>query len=183
MKNLLLFEFLVLNFAAVISPSVFLNNSEFVNAVATQPIVGTPDLRFGIELQFDGPKLEAIVCMLNTVHSLLMLGFRDFLGSMGKASWAFPDHRQVGVVITPSEQGGRIPLRFVIWGLSQGAARMIQMGHFQAVTFALLCTCSLLPACPNPTQFEAIGIFSVEQGVEQFAVPYPDRQLVFRLRT
>lgn len=152
MKSLLLylFELLVPTSAAVFSPLVFLNTSEIGGIVVNRPVAGTPDPRFKIEAYFDGPKLPLISCLINTVEILVILGLRDFSGSMGKKSWKFDDYPHVGFIVSPRTKGGRIETRFVIWGLSQGAAHMIHLIRFQAVTFALSCTYLLLSFFPDP---------------------------------
>ena len=149
MKSLLLclFASLVFTSAAVISPLTSLNTSETIDAVATRPVAGTPDPRFTIEAYFNGPKLPMISCLMSTVESLVMLGLQDFSGSMGAVIWKLDDYPEVGVVISPRALRGRIETRFVIWGLSLGAAYMIHLIRFQTVTFTLFCTYSLLFSC------------------------------------
>lgn len=155
MKILLLslYKFLVLTSAAVISPLVFLNTS---HNVANRPFIGVPDPRFKIEVSFDGPKLPLISCLMNTVKFLVVLGSQDFSGSMEQMVWKLDDYPEVGMVIWPRTEGGRIERRFVIWGLSQGAAHMIHLIRFQTVTFTLSCTYSLLFS-PTQTYLEAAG--------------------------
>ena len=150
MKILLLslYKFLVLTSAAVISPLVFLNTS---HNVANRPFIGVPDPRFKIEVSFDGPKLPLISCLMNAVEFLVFLGSQDFSGSMEQMVWKLDDYPEVGMVIWPRTQGGRIERRFVIWGLSQGAAHMIHLIRFQTVTFTLACTYSLLLISPTQT--------------------------------
>ena len=152
MKPLLLplCNFVALISAAVISPLVFLNATEDLNTVADRPIIGSPDPRFKIGVSFDGPRLPLISCLMNTIDLLVILGLQDFSGSMEEASWKFDDYPEVGLFISPRMKGGRIELPFVIWGLSQGAAHMIHLNRFQAVTFTLMCTYSLLLAFPSP---------------------------------
>lgn len=161
-----LFEFLSLTSAAVISPLVFLNTSESVNAVATQPIIENPDPRFKLEVRFDGPKLPLISCLMNTVEILMILGLQDFSGNMEKIAWKFDDYPHVGMVISPITQGGRIERRFAIWGLSQGVAHMIDLNRWQAVTITLSCTCPLLFLFPTQTNSEVVGpgLFKMEGG-------------------
>lgn len=53
-------------------------------------------------------------------------------------------------------EGGRIGLRFVIWGLRHGSAHMIRLIRFQAVTFTLLCTSLLLLFFPNPDRISKL---------------------------
>lgn len=152
MKLLLLplCNFIVLISAAAISPLVFLNTTEDLNTVADRPIIGSPDPRFKIEVSFDGPKLPLISCLMNIVDFLVILGLQDFSGSMEKVSWKLDDYPEVGMFISPRMEGGRIERRFIIWGLCQGAALMIRLIRFQAVTFTLLCTYSLLLIFPDP---------------------------------
>lgn len=143
------FQFLVLTSAAVISPLVFLNTSGIVNTAANGPVVGTLDPRFQIEVSFDGPRFPLISCLMNIVDILLILGLQDFARSMGRVAWKFDNYPEVGMVVSPIPEGGRIERRFVIWGLSQGAAHMIHLIRFQAVTFILSCMYSLLLFFPD----------------------------------
>lgn len=162
--KLLLFplcNFVVLILAATISPLVFLNTSENLNPVADRPIVGIQDPRFKIEVSFDGPRLPLISCLMGTVELLVTLGSRDFSGSIEEVAWKLDDYPEVGMVISPKKEGGRIELRFVIWGLSQGAAHMIHLIRFQAVVFTLLCMCSLLLFFPDPCVSSSWGTFAI----------------------
>ena len=148
-----LFEFVSLASATVISPLVFLNTSESVNPVTTQPIIGNPDPRFKLEVYYHGPKLPFVSCLMNTVEILMILGLEDFSGDMEKVASKFDNYPHVGTVISPITEGGRIERRFAIWGLSQGAAHMIHLNRFQAATFVLSCTYSLLFFIPNANNF------------------------------
>ncbi len=147
---LYLFEFLVMSSAAVISPLISLNTSEIMNTVANWPVVGTPDPRFRIEAYFDGPKVPPISCLMNTVNFLVILGLQDFSGRMGQAAWKLDDYPEVGMIVSPRTEGGRIETRFAIWGLSQGVVHMIRLIRFQAVTFTLFCMYSLLSFFRDP---------------------------------
>lgn len=166
-----LFEFLSLTSAAVISPLVFLNTTESVNPVATQPIIGNPNPRFKLEAYFNGPRLPLVSCLMNTVEILMILGLEDFSGNMEKVAWKFGDYPHVGMVISPITDGGRIERRFAIWGLSQGAAHMIHLNRFQAVTFTLSCTCSLLFFFPTQTGLEIVGLVLSKGGRDLISFP------------
>ena len=146
----LLFYLIIPTSAAVIPPLVSLNISGLASTAANGPAVGTPDPRFQIEASFEGPKLPLISCLMSAVELLMTLGMQDFSGSMGKAAWNLDSYPQVGMVISPITYGGTIEHRFVIWGISQGAAHMIHLIRFQAVTFTLSCKCSLPLFFPNP---------------------------------
>lgn len=132
-----LFHFLVLTSAAVIAPLVPLNTSEIVRDRANRPAVRTPDPRFRFDASFNGPKLPLVSTLQNTVDFLMLLGLEDFSGSMEGMAWKAEDYPEVGMVISPSTDRERIEIRFVIWGLSQGAAYMIHLNRFQAITFTL----------------------------------------------
>ena len=170
-----LFEFLSLTSAAVVSPLVFPNTSESVNTVATQPIIGDPEPSFKLEAYFNGSKLPFVSCLINIVDTLMILGLEDFSGNMEKVTWNFDDYAQVGMVISPIEEGGSIERRFAIWGLSQGAAQMIHLRRFQAVTFTLLCTCLLLFFFTTRTSLETVGLglFWGVGGGPPYIVPSP----------
>lgn len=157
-----LFHFLVLTSAAVIAPLVPLNTSEIVRDRANRPAVRTPDPRFRFDASFNGPKLPLVSTLQNTVDFLMLLGLEDFSGSMEGMAWKAEDYPEVGMVISPSTDRERIEIRFVIWGLSQGAAYMIHSNRFQAITFTLSCTFSLLSFTPNPdvSWLEAAGHLS-----------------------
>lgn len=187
MKSLLLFPviILVLTSAAIISPLVLLNTSDIVNTVVNRPVVGAPDPRFSIEASFNGPKLPPISCLMNSVEILVVLGLRDFSGSMEEVAWKLDEYPEVGMVISPSTESGRIELRFVIWGLSQGAAQMMNLIRFQAVTFTLLCMCSLQLFFPDPDVFRSCGTYlgsgacfplSIQSLIFSFG-PNPERSL------
>ena len=147
---LYLFEFLVTSSAAVISPLISPNTSEILNTLANWPVVGTPDPRFRIEPYFDGPKFPPISCLMSTVQFLMTLGLQGFSGSMEQVAWYIDDYPEVGMVVSPRTEGGRIERRFVIWGLSQGVIHMIRLIRFQAVTFTLFCMYSLLSFFRDP---------------------------------
>ena len=141
-----LFRFLAFTSAAITSP-LFLNDSEIVNTAAH---VGTIDPRFTIEAYFNGPKLPLVSCLVSTVDFLVVLALQDFSGSMGEAAWKIDDYPEVGIVVAPGTEGGRIEVRFVMWGLRLGAAYMIRLIRFQAVTFTLSCRYLLPLFFPNP---------------------------------
>ena len=151
MRNLFLYLFglFALTSAAVATPLVPLNESEIVNTVANQPVVGSPDPRFKIEAHFDGPKLPPISCLMNTIAILMILGLENFFRSMEATAWVLDDYPEVGMEVSPSTEDGDIENRFVIWGLSHGAAHMIHLRRFQAVTFTLYCTYLQLLFLPN----------------------------------
>ncbi|CAF9919866.1 hypothetical protein IMSHALPRED_004743 [Imshaugia aleurites] len=128
-----LLRFLALTSAANTSP-LLLNDTEVVNTAAH---VGAIDPRFTIEAYFNGPKLPLVSCLVSTVDFLVVLALQDFSGSMGEAAWKIDDYPEVGIVVAPGTVGGRIEVRFVMWGLRQGAAHMIRLIRFQAVTFTL----------------------------------------------
>lgn len=146
---LYLFGFFALTPAAVATPLVPLNDSELVNTVANQPVVGSPDPRFKIEARFDGPKLPPISCLMSTMDLLMRLGLQNFLGSIEATTWILDDYPEVDIVVSPSTEDGEIENRFVIWGLGHGAAHMIHLRRFQAVTFTLYCTYLLLLFFPD----------------------------------
>ena len=138
-----LFEFLVLTLAATTSPFVLLNTSQYVDTVATRPVLETADPRLTVEVKFDGPKFPLISCLMSTVEFLAFLGSKDFSGSMEKVTWKLGRYYEFGIVVAPSTVGGSIERRFVIWGLSLGVDYLIHENHFQAVNFTLLCRSSL----------------------------------------
>ena len=138
--RLYLFEFLLLTSAAVATPFVLSNSSEVANAVAKRPVVGRPDLRFKIQIHWDGRKFPLISCLMNTVEFLGILGLEDFFGSIEQVAWKLDDYPEVGMIVSPSTEGGIIERRFVIWGLSQGVTHMIHSKRFETVTFTLSCT-------------------------------------------
>ena len=135
-----LFQFLLLTSAAVTTPFVLSNTSEVANAVAEWPVVGRPDLRLKIQIQWDGRKFPLISCLMNTVEFLGILGMGDFLGRIEQLAWKLEEYPEVGIIVSPSTEGGRIERRFVIWGLSQGVAHMIHSKRFETVTITLSCT-------------------------------------------
>ena len=143
--HLYLLGFLVFNAAAAVtSPFVLPNTSEISSGtVANGLAVGNPDPQFKVEVSYEGYKIPLFSCLMNTVEFLLVLGSEDFMGSMTKKSWKAEDYPEVGVVISPSREGGVIGRRFVIWGLWRGVARMMHLNRFETATFTLLCTYSL----------------------------------------
>ena len=141
--HLYLFEFIVLTLASATRPFVPLNTSRDVDTVATRPALETPDPRFKVELQFDGPKFPFISCVMSTVEFLAFLGSEDFSGSMEKVTRKLGRYREFGLVVAPSTVGGSIERRFVIWGLGLGVDYLINENHFQAANFTLLCRYSL----------------------------------------
>lgn len=146
---LYLLEFLALTSVAAANPFVFPNTSNLANTVANQTGVGSPDPRFKIEVDFRRPIIPLISCLMSTVQFLAILGLEDFRGSMEKFVWKIGNYPEVGMIVSPSREGGIIERRFVIWGLSQGVAHMIRLTRFQAVTFTLSCECSLRRLIPG----------------------------------
>lgn len=143
--HLYLLGFLVFNAAAAVTgPFVLPNTSEFSSGtVANGLAVGTSDPQFKVEVSYKGYKIPLFSCLMNTVEFLLVLGSKDFIGGMPKESWKGEDYPEVGVVVSPSREGGVIERRFVIWGLQRGVARMMHLNRFETATFTLLCTYSL----------------------------------------
>lgn len=157
-----MFEFLSLTSAAVISPLSFLNASESINPVGTQPVVENPDQRFKTEVFFMAPRLPLISCLVNTVEFLMILGLQEFSGEMGEVAWKLNEYPHVGMVVTPLTEDGRIERRFVVWGLGAGVARMIHLNRFQAATFILSCTYTLLFSFSIQTTLEVLGLVFLE---------------------
>lgn len=151
MNNLYLYllEFLALTSVAAANPFVSSNTSNLANTVANQTGVGIPDPRFHIEMDFRRPIIPLISCLMNTVQFLAILALEDFWGSTEKFSWKLSNYPEVGMIVSPNREGGRIERRFVIWGLSEGVADMIRLTRFQAVTFALSCEYSLRRLIPG----------------------------------
>lgn len=138
-----LFKFLILTLAANTSPFVLLNTRQYVDTVATRPVLETADPRLTVEVKFDGSKFPLISCLMSTVEFLAFLGSKDFSWSMEKVTWKLGRYDEFGIVVAPSTVGGSIERRFVIWGLSLGVDYLIHENHFQAVSFTLLCRSSL----------------------------------------
>ena len=159
MTNLVcyLFEFLILTSATAISPVVFFNSTKVVDPLANRPVVGSPDPRFKTEVSFNGPRLPLISCLMNTVEFLMIFALQDFSGNTKEVAWKLDEYPEVGMVISPSTEDRTIEIRFVVWGLSQGAAQMIHLNRWQAVTFTLSCTYSLLLFFPTQMTFESGG--------------------------
>ena len=157
-----MFGFLNLTTAAIISPLNLLNTSENVNPVAEWPGVGHLDGRFKTETFFMGPKLPLISCLVNTVEFLMILGLRDFSGSMEAVAWKLDEYPQVGMVVTPLTEDGKIERRFVVWGLGEGVAHMIHLNRFQAVTFILSCTYALTFSFSTQTTLEVVRLIPLE---------------------
>lgn len=130
--------------AAVTTPLVLPNTSEISSGtVANGLAVGNPDPQLKVEVSYEGYKLPLFSCLMNTVGFLLVLGSKNFMGSMAQESWKSKDYPEVGVVVSPSREGGFIQRRFVIWGLWRGIARMIHLNRFETAIFTLSCTYSL----------------------------------------
>lgn len=141
---LYLLGFLISNAAAAVTtPLVLPNTSELSSGTLANQLAGgdtVPD--FLVEVSYQGYKVPLFSCLMNTVEFLRVLGSKDFMGSMPKESWKTNDYPQVGVVVSPSRQGGVIQRRFVIWGLWRGMTRMMHWNRFETATFTLACTCS-----------------------------------------
>lgn len=143
--HLFLLGFLVFNAAAAVTtPLVLPNTSEIASGtVANGLAVGNPDPQFKVEVSYDGYKIPLFSCLMNTVEYLHVLVLKDFMGSMPKESWKNNNYPEVGVVVSPSREGGIIKRRFVIWALRRGVTRMMHLNRFETATFILLCTYSL----------------------------------------
>ena len=155
MLNLYLYllGFLVFASVAVTNPLALLNTSHVAGDAADQPLVGSPDPRFSVEVHFAGPKLPLISCLMSTVDFLVVLGSQDFWGSTKGVSWKLANYPELGMFVSPRSEGGEIERRFVIWGLGQGIGQMIRLNRFQAATFALSCTYF---GSSSPTQTPAL---------------------------
>ena len=150
--HLYLFELLTLTSATITTPLVFLNTSE-----VTATLVGAPDRRFRIAVNYDGPKFPLISCLMNTVGFLEVLGSYDFMGDMEEVSWKSQKYPEVGMTISPSADSETIERRFAIWGLSQGVADMIHQLRFQTAVFTLYCMCPLQSFFSTQASLKATG--------------------------
>ena len=146
---LYLLSFLVFSSAAVTTPFLLLNTSEVLADTVVNRL-DAPDPKFKVAIHYEGLRFPLFSCLMNTVEFLLILGSKDFTGSMTRVSWKTGDYPHVGMILTPSTESRRIERRFVIWGLSQGVAQMIKLNRFQTVTFTLSCTYSLQLFLPSP---------------------------------
>ena len=152
MQNLhfYLLGFLFFASAAITTPLLSLNASRDAVTVAEASMIGTPDPRFHVNVQFEGSKFPFISCLMNSVYFLYTIGSEDFSGQMSRVSLKQDDYPEVGMVVFPRTIDGTIERRFVIWGLSQGVAQMIRLNRFQAASFILMCTYLFRMLFPDP---------------------------------
>ena len=155
--HLYLFELLAVTSATITTPLVFLNTSEVAATLVSPASLGTPDRRFRVQVNFDGPKFPLISCLMNTVGFLEYLGNQDFLGSTEEVSWKSQKYPEVGMTISPSAENERIERRVAIWGLSQGIAHMIHQLRFETATFTLYCMCPLQSFFSTQASLKATG--------------------------
>ena len=148
--RLYLLGFLLFASAAVTTPLLSLNASRGAVTVAEPPIIGSPDPRFHVTVQFEGSRFPFISCLMNSVYFLYNIGSEDFSGQMRRVSLKRDEYPEVGMVVFPRTIDGTIERRFVIWGLSQGVAHMIRLNRFQAASFTLMCTYLFRMFLPDP---------------------------------
>ena len=123
--------------AAVIDPLSSLNSSKDHYAISQQTSVGAPDPRFDFSASLEGPNIPMISYLMNTVEALVKLSLEDFSGTMKSASWRMADYPEVGMTILAPYGKKSIERRFVLWGLSLGAAFMMDNKRFRTGTFTL----------------------------------------------
>ena len=167
--------------AAIIPPPLLLLNNSSIAASIPAPLGSPVDPRFTITARFDGPMLQPIPCLMNTVKLLEKLGIGDFWGDMARTAIKFDDHAHVGVVITPEREGGRIGNRFVIWGLGRGVTNMVLLNNFQKVTFALFCMFLLFwcfwLAVSRKISFDTVGHVRIRRDRLLMAYLVPSRSM------
>ena len=96
------------------------NADIFNSSVATSAALGDIDPAFTFMPSFQGPKLRPIPCLLNSVNVALQLALEDFEEVMFRTVYRLDTHPQVEIVVIPDEDGGSIPRKYAVWGLSIG---------------------------------------------------------------
>lgn len=108
------------------------NADAFNSPVPTSAPLRDIDPAFTFVPRFQGPKLRPVPCLLNSVNVALQLSLEDFEGVMFKTVYRLDTHPQVEIAVIPDEDGGSIPRKYAVWGLSIGIG-----------TSSLLIFCSL----------------------------------------
>ena len=95
-------------------------NSIFDNLTA----LGAIDPAFGFAPIFSGERLRPVPCLLNAVNAALQLALDDFEGFMFETTFRLDSHPQVEIAVVPDEEGGTIPRKYVVWGLTIGIGKL-----------------------------------------------------------
>ncbi len=104
-------------------PSLDLDSSNadaFNGPISTSASLGSIDPAFTFVPRFQGPKLRPVPCLLNSVNVALQLALEDFEGVMFQTVYRLDTHPQVEIAVIPDEDGGSIPRKYAVWGLSIG---------------------------------------------------------------
>ena len=82
--------------------------------------LGAVDPAFGFVPILGNVKLRPMPCLLNTVNAALQLALEDYEGFMSKTVYRLNSHPEVQIEVIPDEEGGSIPRKYAVWGLSAG---------------------------------------------------------------
>ena len=82
--------------------------------------LGAVDPAFGFVPVLGDVKLRPVPCLLNTVNAALQLALEDYEGFMSKTVYKLNSHPEVQIEVIPDGEGGSIPRKYVVWGLSMG---------------------------------------------------------------
>ena len=84
---------------------------------------GAIDPAFGFVPVLGDIKLRPVPCLLNSVNAALQLALEDFEGFISEKVFRLDSHPQVEIAVVPDEEGGSIPQKYAVWGLSIGIGR------------------------------------------------------------
>ena len=84
---------------------------------------GAIDPAFGFVQVLGDIKLRPVPCLLNSVNAALQLALGDFEGFISEKVFRLDSHPQVEIAVVPDDEGGSIPQKYAVWGLSIGIGR------------------------------------------------------------
>lgn len=82
--------------------------------------LGAVDPAFGFVPILGNVKLRPVPCLLNTVNAALQLALEDYEEFMSKTVYRLNSHPEVQIEVIPDVEGGNIPRKYAVWGLSMG---------------------------------------------------------------
>ena len=137
MKITIVLHYTSLALATIIDTFNHFDIDEDTPQRANVEVVNAPDGQFWIEVEFYSPRILLFSYLMNTVEILTELCLEDFLGGMGTKIWKLLDYPDVGIMVSPQVARALIQRRFVIWGLSYGAAILSGIKRWQAADLHL----------------------------------------------
>ena len=107
-----------------------LHASDFDSPISNLTSLGAIDPAFKIEPRFQGAKLRPVPCLLNSVNVALQLALEEFEEPMFETVFRLDSHPQVEIGVIPDDEGGSIPRKYAVWGLSLGIGTSFQTHPF-----------------------------------------------------